>query len=81
LGAFVEFFSGGEFWHERIEILAKFGFFSRIFGGFLECLEWLGIIIIIFWKLRVLLQFSKEYQDRGAIYNKLRGFCAKFTGF
>jgi hypothetical protein len=41
-GVFVEFFSGGEFWRERIEILAKFQKISEIFGGFLGCLEGLG---------------------------------------
>jgi hypothetical protein len=77
----VEFFSGGEFSCEMIEILMKFGIFFGDFWWIFRCLEWQGPNHNYFLKLRVLLQFSKGHKDRGAIYNKLRGFCAKFTRF
>jgi hypothetical protein len=58
LGVFVEFFSGWKLWCEKglLQTLGNFCGFLVDFGSVWSCED---LIVIIFWKLRVLLQFCK----------------------
>jgi hypothetical protein len=52
-----------------------------IFGGFFECLEWLGPNHNYFSEIEGPAAILPTSRDRRLIYNKLRGFYVKFARF
>jgi hypothetical protein len=74
----VEFLSGQELWRDRTRALVKFGIFFGIFGGFFGCLEGLRANRNYFSETEAPAAIFPTNRDHRLIYNKLRGFFAKF---